>query len=155
LGRDSFIVSDFIGNHLVIKNIINNHLVFVNSNLDNILLEEPEVTGYKMNSRENSILLYDSSEISLADLRTTPTKISTSVRVTSGIIWADWYTEPNYLVYIENQNLKITELDDRDTRNTITLATGPVNFATLNRKGTEIIFIRSDSPGLFTIKIAE
>ncbi|PIR94220.1 hypothetical protein COT97_02555 [Candidatus Falkowbacteria bacterium CG10_big_fil_rev_8_21_14_0_10_39_11] len=152
LPNGQYKIANVVDNHLVIEETENNKTIFVQLELNSILTSISSLSAYDYFEKQNILLTADRNEIITYDLNKYNSE-TTITRVSDGIDHACWYPESNYIVFTLNQQAKIIELDERDSRNQWELPIDHILDMTLDKKGENIYFIQDGTPGLFVLEI--
>jgi hypothetical protein len=150
---NNYSIEGIIDNKIVMKELDHNKIYLINLELNNVLLERQDILGYSHSQAANQLLIFDDSEIMTADMSSYPFTIETIARFSAGVTYAEWYPEPNYVLFVKDGQINLIELDKRDIKNITTLPPTNVIFADLDAKGENIYYATSDKPGLFELNI--
>jgi hypothetical protein len=152
LNRGS-LIEKIIGDKILLREIVAGNLFVFNSDLSAILLQKNEVTNYRFNAAENKLLLTSATEINLVDLNQALPNLETVTRVSRGLAIAEWYADANYIFSLKDGRIEILELDNRDTRNVITLAPEKITSFVLDPKGKKMFYTTDE--GLFSLELLD
>jgi hypothetical protein len=147
-------IRDFLDNKILVEATTGRKLYLISDQLDAALIEKDDALGYDYNADENKFLVYSDNEISITDFKKYPYEWQTVTRVSGGIAYASWFSEPNSLFFVRDGQLNFIELDERDRRNLITFEPDGVGAAELNSDGDLIYFTGLDG-GLFELEILD
>ena len=129
---------------IVLHRPTKNEYTFVNDTLDTLLYQQKNLENYAFHDNSPSLLLlYDRSEIRIIDLKNASPVADTIYRVSDGISQVVWDHEPNYLIFTENQHLRIIELDPREKRLVIDLPGVDIQSIQLTTNGKNIFYTNS------------
>lgn len=90
-------------------------------------------------SKNNKLLYYNDFEIWVYALEKNQKELIN--RYSQEVKEVIWLNESEYLVFIEGENIKITELNSRNRRNTIDLIKIPSRLLTLDKKSENLYFL--------------
>ncbi len=146
LTSNDYTIDNWQDQIMVLFNENKKQYTFLQSDLTDILLQKNDLLGYKFNTKNNTqVLLFDQSEITIAGLDRDHTETTNIYRVSQGLIDAYWYPETNYILFNENHQLKIIELDPREKRLIITTPVDKINTLTLTNNGKQAFIINQDN----------
>jgi len=116
LNSSTFVIKDIVTDKIILKDLLKNETYFINLDLDNILIKKKGLLGYEYNKKTNQLLTWNSSEISITNFNKYPFTDQILIRVSNGIRNAFWMDTANYIAYSLGEEIKIVELDDRDSK---------------------------------------
>lgn len=102
------------GSRLAISDALSNTFYLINFDLDKILFYKAGVAGVDYHRKKKYLLLQTSQELSYIDLSQADIAEKNITRFSQGLQNAKWHKSPNYLAALQNNELRLIELDDRD-----------------------------------------
>ncbi len=140
-----------------IREIRNNKLLAVNDTGDLAIIDlnrqiptvKAKANGFDW-LNDHSLIYYNDYEIYINEFTSGGPELIT--RLGSPIISAIWHTDGRHLLFSSGNKINIIELDNRELRNIITIATTAGNFLTVDRSGNNIYY-SLDKSGIFKLNI--
>lgn len=135
------------GRALVLDSANNNlFIVDLNRQLKTIVASAKNLSWLN----DNSLIFYNEFEIYIFNFAKDSPELIT--RLGTPINAAIWHPEGRHLIFSSDGKIKIIELDNRELRNIIDIASSQANFLTIDRAGNNLYY-GIDKQGIFKLNI--
>lgn len=141
LKNDSYRFWGLYKNYFGLKDNENDVFYLIDRGLAQIYFHKSSVSSAKLHPEKNLLLLATEQELSFLDISQSSPEEKNITRFSAGLQGANWHSATNYVLYCQDNNLKIIELDDRNGHFTFDLAVKTNEPFEISPSGESIYFI--------------
>jgi len=119
-------------------------IYLINQEIDNIYFQKDNIMNLDFHPEKNLLLLQTHQDLSYLDLNEGKANERNVTRYSTGLSQASWHNSTNYVINLQNKNINIIELDDRDHHFTISLPYENITNFNTNNDSEIVYFVQDD-----------